>query len=89
MFSASVLFGLLVGCSNFGVEGFLLFVFCCVVRCSVDGVIPVLPNREAEVPEVTHKGWSKVCRGIFVMKVFEGVVLVVCSEPRCGDSTAE
>jgi hypothetical protein len=84
-----VLFGLLVGCSNFGVKCFLLFVFCGVVRCSVDVVIPVLPNREAEVPKVSHKGWSKVCRGIFVMKVSERVVLVVCSEPRCGDSTAE
>ena len=56
----------------------------------MDFVIPVFPNREAEIPEVSHKGWSEVCRGVFIMEVSEGVVLVVCSEPRCaGDSAAE
>jgi hypothetical protein len=44
-----------IGCSNFGVEGFLLFVFCGVVRCSVYVVVPVLPNREAEIPKVSHR----------------------------------
>jgi hypothetical protein len=52
-------------------------------------VVPVFLNREAEIPEVSHKGWSEMCRGVFIMEVSEGVVLVVCSEPRRGDSTAE
>ena len=55
----------------------------------MDFVIPVFPNREAEIPEVSHKGWSEVCIGIFIMEVSEGVVLVLCLEPRRGDSTAE
>ena len=55
----------------------------------MDFFVPVLPNSEAEILEMSHKGWSEVCRGIFIMEVPEGVVLVVCSEPRRGDSTAE
>jgi hypothetical protein len=63
-----VLFGLLVGCSDFGVEDFLLFVFCGVVCCSMYYVvISVLPNHKAEIPEVSHKGWSEVCRGVFIV----------------------
>jgi hypothetical protein len=71
------------------VRVFLLFVFCGVVCCSVYVVIPVLPNRKAEIPEVSHKGGSEVCRGVFIVEVSEGVVLIVCFEPCRGDSTAE
>ena len=66
---------LLVSCSDFGVKGVLLFFFCGVICCAMDFVIPVFPNREAEIPEVSHKGWSEVCRGVFVIEVSEGVVL--------------
>ena len=56
----------------------------------MDFVVPVFPNSESEIPEVPNEGWSEVCRGIFIMEVPEGVVLVVCLEPLCrGDSTAE
>ena len=55
----------------------------------MDFIVPVFPNSEAEIPEVSNEGWSEVCRGIFIMEVLEGVVLVVCSESCRGDSTAE
>ena len=75
MVNVGVLFRLLVGCSDFGVGNFLLFVSCGVGCCSVYVIIFMLPNREAEIPEVSHKGWSEVCRGVFVIEVSEGVVL--------------
>ena len=65
MVGVGVLFALLVGCTDFGVEeGFLLFVFCGVVCCSVYVIIPVLPNRKAEIPEVSHK----VCHGVCIVE---------------------
>ena len=84
-----MLFGLLVDCSDFGVEDFFLFVFCGVVRCSVYVIVSVLPNRDTEIPEVSHKGWSDVCCDVFVVEVSEGVILVVCLKPRRGGATAE
>ena len=55
----------------------------------MDVFVPVFPNSESEISEMSHKDWSELCCGIFIMEVPEGVVLVVCSEPRRGDSTTE
>jgi len=56
----------------------------------MDVFVPVFPNSESEISEMSHKDWSELCCGIFIMEVpDEGVVLVMCSEPCHGDPTME
>ena len=84
-----MLFGLLVGCSDFGVKDFLLFVFFGVFCCSVFVVISMLPNCKAEISKVSQHVWIEECQGVFVLEVSDGVVSEVCLEPCRGISTTE
>jgi hypothetical protein len=36
---------------------------------AVNFIIPVFPNSEAEISEVSDEDWSEVCSGIFIMEV--------------------
>ena len=69
MVAFAVLVGMLVGFSNLSIQKLLVDLFCGVSSGAVNIVIPVFPNSEAEVPEVSDEGWSEVCSGIFIMKV--------------------
>ena len=70
----AVIFGVLVGMlvldvSNLSVKKLLLDLFCGVGSGAENFIVPVFPNSEAEISEVSDEGWSQVCNGIFVMEV--------------------
>ena len=56
-----VLVGILVGSSNLSAQKLFLDLFCRVGSGAVDFVVPLLPNSEAEISEVSDEGWSEVC----------------------------